>query len=91
MPRLAAGLLASEKDREEHAVVVDTLRADLAPIAASLHVAETPAILPLRHVQHLVTPDHRHDARRGRAARARPAGSTRRRPSAARRATWRWR
>ncbi|MEZ0241292.1 MAG: isochorismate synthase MenF [Chloroflexota bacterium] len=53
---LATGLLASEKDREEHAVVVDTLRADLASVAASLHVAETPAILPLRHVQHLVTP-----------------------------------
>ena len=53
---LAAGLLASEKDREEHAVVVDTLRADLASVAASLQVAETPAILPLRHVQHLVTP-----------------------------------
>jgi isochorismate synthase len=54
--RLAAGLLASEKDREEHAVVVDTLRANLAPIVESLHVAEAPAILPLRHLQHLVTP-----------------------------------
>jgi isochorismate synthase len=54
--RLAAALLASEKDREEHAVVVDTLRSNLAPIVESLHVAEAPAILPLRHVQHLVTP-----------------------------------
>lgn len=54
--RLAAGLLASEKDREEHAVVVDTLRSNLAPIVESLHVAEAPAILPLRHLQHLVTP-----------------------------------
>jgi isochorismate synthase len=54
--RLAAGLLASEKDREEQAVVVDTLRSNLAPIVESLHVAEAPAILPLRHVQHLVTP-----------------------------------
>jgi isochorismate synthase len=54
--RLAAGLLASEKDREEHAVVVDTLRSNLAPIVESLRVAEAPAILPLRHVQHLVTP-----------------------------------
>ena len=54
--RLAAGLLASEKDREEHAVVVETLRSGLAPIVESLHVAESPAILPLRHVQHLVTP-----------------------------------
>ncbi len=34
--RFAAGLLASEKDREEHAVVVDTLRAGLAPIVETL-------------------------------------------------------
>lgn len=54
--RFAAALLASEKDREEHAVVVDTLRASLAPIVEELHVAETPAILPLRHLQHLETP-----------------------------------
>lgn len=54
--RFAAALLASEKDREEHAVVVDTLRAGLAAIVESLTVAETPGILPLRHVQHLVTP-----------------------------------
>jgi isochorismate synthase len=55
--RFAAALLASEKDREEHAVVVDMLRASLGPIVETLHVAEAPAILPLRHVQHLVTPD----------------------------------
>ena len=54
--RFAAALLASEKDREEHAVVVDTLRAGLAPIVETLTVADTPGILPLRHVQHLVTP-----------------------------------
>ena len=40
--RFAAGLLASEKDREEHAVVVDTLRAGLAPIVETLTVAERP-------------------------------------------------
>ena len=40
--RLAAALLASEKDREEHAVVVDTLRAGLAPIVETLHVADAP-------------------------------------------------
>ena len=39
---LAAALLASEKEREEHAVVVDTLRANLAPIVESLEVAATP-------------------------------------------------
>jgi isochorismate synthase len=52
----ALALLASEKDREEHAVVVDMLRASLAPIVETLHVAETPVILPLRHLQHLETP-----------------------------------
>jgi len=54
--RFAAALLASEKDREEHAVVVDMLRASLRPIVETLQIADAPAILPLRHVQHLVTP-----------------------------------
>ena len=54
--RFAAALLASEKDREEHAVVVEMLRATLAPIVETLQLADAPAILPLRHVQHLVTP-----------------------------------
>ena len=54
--RFAAALLASEKDREEHAVVVDMLRTSLTPIVEVLHVADAPAILPLRHLQHLVTP-----------------------------------
>ncbi len=53
---LAFWLLASEKEREEHAVVVDMLRASLGPIVERLNVADAPAILPLRHVQHLVTP-----------------------------------
>jgi isochorismate synthase len=54
--RLAAGLLASEKDREEHAVVVDMLRSSLGPIVDTLHVADAPVVLPLRHLQHLETP-----------------------------------
>ncbi len=54
--RLAAALLASEKEREEHAVVVEALRAGLTPIVDDLRIAATPAILPLRHLQHLVTP-----------------------------------
>lgn len=53
--RFAAALLASEKEREEHAVVVDMLRTSLTPIAEVLQVADTPTILPLRHVQHLAT------------------------------------
>ncbi len=53
---LAAALFASEKEREEHAVVVEMLRASLSPLAETLEVGATPGILPLRHVQHLVTP-----------------------------------
>ncbi len=53
--RLAAALLASEKEREEHAVVVDMLRTSLTPIVETLDVADTPAILPLPHLQHLAT------------------------------------
>ncbi len=54
--RLAAGLLASDKDREEHAVVVTMLRDALGPIVERLDVAPAPGILGLRDVQHLVTP-----------------------------------
>jgi isochorismate synthase len=54
--RLAAALLADDKEREEHAVVVEMLRASLAPLAATLDVAPGPGVLRLRHVQHLVTP-----------------------------------
>jgi isochorismate synthase len=52
---LAAGLLASDKDREEHAVVVAMLRDALGPIVERLEVAAEPGILPLRDVQHMVT------------------------------------
>ena len=53
---LAAALLVSEKEREEHAVVVDGLRRDLGPIVDHLEVAPAPTVLQLRHVQHLATP-----------------------------------
>lgn len=52
---LGVALQASEKDREEHAVVVDMLRARLAPISERLAIAPAPVVLSLRHVQHLVT------------------------------------
>jgi isochorismate synthase len=55
---LAAALFASEKEREEHAVVVEMLRGSLSPLAETLDVGATPGILPLRHVQHLVTQVH---------------------------------
>lgn len=54
--RLAAGLLADDKEREEHAVVVEMLRASLASLAEELQIAATPGVLRLRHLQHLVTP-----------------------------------
>jgi salicylate biosynthesis isochorismate synthase/menaquinone-specific isochorismate synthase len=52
---LARRLLASEKDREEHAIVVDAIRDLLAPVADSLSVAPRPGVMTLRFVQHLVT------------------------------------
>jgi isochorismate synthase len=53
--RLAAALLASEKEREEHAVVAEMLRSSLAPLAQDLQIGDAPAVLRLRDVQHLVT------------------------------------
>ena len=52
---LAAELLASEKDREEQAIVVDAIRNQLAPIADTLQVAPEPSVMTLRFVQHLAT------------------------------------
>lgn len=53
--RLAAALLTSDKDREEHRVVVDMLRDALGPVAHRLEVDRNPSVVRLRHVQHLVT------------------------------------
>ena len=53
--RLARELLASEKDREEHAIVLDSIRELLRPVAETLQVAREPAVMRLRFVQHLVT------------------------------------
>jgi isochorismate synthase len=52
---LAAELLASEKDREEHAVVVAAIRERLGPISERLTIEREPRVLTLRHVQHLIT------------------------------------
>lgn len=54
--RLAAALLASAKDRHEHALVVDWLRRSLTPLARSLDIPRTPIVLQLKHIQHLYTP-----------------------------------
>jgi isochorismate synthase len=52
---LAADLLASEKEREEHAVVVRMLRDSLRPLCDSLEIAPAPRVIRLRTVQHLCT------------------------------------
>lgn len=51
--RLAAGLLASSKDRWEHALTVDAVAEVLTPLCVSLSVPDAPAIVGLRNVSHL--------------------------------------
>jgi isochorismate synthase len=53
--KLARDLLASEKDREEHAIVVQFIRGLLTPLAEQLTVAPSPSVMTLRFVQHLAT------------------------------------
>ena len=53
--KLARELLASEKDREEHAIVVQYIREQLAPVAQQVTVAAHPSVMTLRFVQHLAT------------------------------------
>ena len=52
---LGMALLASEKDREEHSIVVAAIRELLGPVADTLSVAPKPGLMTLRFVQHLVT------------------------------------
>lgn len=51
-----AKLLASTKDRREHALVVDAIRTALEGVDADIDAPEEPAIRALRHVLHLHTP-----------------------------------
>jgi menaquinone-specific isochorismate synthase len=53
----AGRLLASDKDRREHRLVVDFLREGLEPLAESINVGGTD-ILKLPQLQHLRTPIH---------------------------------
>lgn len=53
--RLAAGLLASAKERQEHALVVDEVADRLRPHCTAISVPPTPEIVPLRNVSHLGT------------------------------------
>jgi isochorismate synthase len=52
----AAGLLASAKDREEHALVVEDVAAALAPLCEELHHPHEPEPLGTANVWHLSTP-----------------------------------
>lgn len=53
--RLAAGLLASAKERQEHALVVAEVAERLHRYCTTLSVPSTPDIVPLRNVSHLGT------------------------------------
>jgi isochorismate synthase len=52
---LARALLDSDKDREEHAIVVASIVDQLRPVADTLQIAPEPGVMTLRFVQHLVT------------------------------------
>lgn len=52
---LGASLQGSEKDREEHAVVVAMLRETLAPVATTMRIDDGPRVIRLPTVQHLAT------------------------------------
>lgn len=55
--RLGAQLLASEKERHEHALVVRDLQEAITPFCTELHIpAEGPGLRKLANVQHLYTP-----------------------------------
>ena len=53
--RAAAALLASTKERREHALVVDAVVSALAPVCAELSVPATPSVVALRNLSHLGT------------------------------------
>jgi menaquinone-specific isochorismate synthase len=53
--RLAAGLLASRKDRAEHALAVDSLVQALEPYCSALSAPADPTLLTLANVRHLAT------------------------------------
>ncbi|GHE26480.1 isochorismate synthase [Streptosporangium violaceochromogenes] len=49
-------LMASEKDRHEHACAVESVRHALSPLCSELKMPEIPELLPLPNVQHLASP-----------------------------------
>lgn len=53
--RLAAGMLASHKQREEHALAVEAVAAGLQPWCTALDVPGAPSVVSFRNVSHLGT------------------------------------
>ena len=53
--RLAAGMLASHKQREEHALAVEAVADALRPFCTALDVPEEPSVVSFRNVSHLGT------------------------------------
>ncbi len=53
---LGRQLLASPKDRREHALVVEHIRTSLTPLTTTLLVPPEPRLRRLPHIQHLETP-----------------------------------
>ena len=53
--RLAGRLLASDKNRREHEIVIRRIESVLSPMVENLACDESPRVMRLRHVQHLVT------------------------------------
>jgi menaquinone-specific isochorismate synthase len=53
--RLAAGLLASAKDREEHQITIDMVHDTLLPWCSYLDYEAEPSIVAVANVQHLAT------------------------------------
>ncbi|MFP5019704.1 isochorismate synthase [Pseudonocardia phyllosphaerae] len=52
---VGGALIASAKDRREHAYAVDSLAASLRPLVAELQVPEAPQVLTLPNVSHLAS------------------------------------
>jgi menaquinone-specific isochorismate synthase len=53
--RLAASLLASSKDRQEHQITIDMVHDTLLPWCSYLDYEAEPSIVPVANVQHLAT------------------------------------
>ncbi|NLE79622.1 MAG: isochorismate synthase [Rhodococcus sp.] len=54
--RIGANLLASTKDRHEHAFVVEAIRKALAPLCSDLDIADAPTLTTTPQLWHLGTP-----------------------------------